>query len=329
MLLCLTLFEASAQDRSFLQFFSAPLTLNPAFTGTSRQARAALLHRVQYPQLAGDFVSTAFSYDQDFQDIKSSFGLLLQTDRAGAAGLRSTDIQLSYAYLVPLNEDWRLRLGLSLGYGNKTLNYLNFVFGDQLTPTGLSNLGTQETGLEGLSLQYWDVSSGFLLYNQYIWVGFSAAHLNQPEQAFIDNAYRLPIRYAAHGGLRIPIEMGLLRDEEVSLQPSFSYRMQGGIQQLDLGANFQYQYFTAGLWYKDIPLQAGTAGALALVAAMQYEGLRFAYSYEYAMGALSGLGGAHEIGISYILRFEQLLHYRTRRRYVAFPLFSEYGDKRW
>ncbi|MEM9982373.1 MAG: PorP/SprF family type IX secretion system membrane protein [Bacteroidota bacterium] len=316
----------SAQDKNFSQWDVAPLSVNPAFTGTNPQGRGILLHRVQFPQSAGDFVTTYFSYDHNFSASRSNVGIWLMNDIAGAANFRSTNVNVSYAHLVPLSRQWRLRLGLEVGYGTKNLNYVDLLFGDQLTNTGATG-GPSQEALANENLNYIDISTGFLIYNEVYWFGFSAVHLNQPNQAFLDQEYRLPIRYGVQGGVRLPLEG--IRDNERTIGAAFSYRAQGSLHNLDVGMLGNYKNVSLGLWYRNLPIQESAQGALALQTGLQFNGLRFSYAFEYAFGSLTGLGGAHELGITYLFRYPKRVSRKRPLRYVAFPLFSEYGDERY
>src|SRR5205809_7766102 len=63
-ILLVTFGSVKAQDPHFSQFFSSPLTLNPAFTGKfSGSWRLAANHRDQWPSIPKAYVTTSASLD--------------------------------------------------------------------------------------------------------------------------------------------------------------------------------------------------------------------------------------------------------------------------
>ena len=53
-----------AQDPIFTQFYSNPIYLNPAFAGSRVCPRFALNYRNEWPNISGNFITTAAAYDQ-------------------------------------------------------------------------------------------------------------------------------------------------------------------------------------------------------------------------------------------------------------------------
>ncbi len=52
------------QDPIFTQFYSNPIYLNPAFAGSRVCPRFALNYRNEWPNISGNFITTAAAYDQ-------------------------------------------------------------------------------------------------------------------------------------------------------------------------------------------------------------------------------------------------------------------------
>src|SRR3984885_7423674 len=97
-LMLLIALRVTAQDPQFSQFYAAPLYLNPAFAGSTGQARAGLNYRNQWPAIDANF--TTFSAYADFyiEDKNSGVGIIVNRDREGLYGLTSTSIGLQYSY---------------------------------------------------------------------------------------------------------------------------------------------------------------------------------------------------------------------------------------
>src|SRR6478735_7090956 len=94
---------AQAQDPEFSQYYAAPLYLNPAFTGTTMDHRFIANYRNQWPSVARGYTTTAFSYDYNSSSINSGFGFLATQDQAGAAGMKSTQVNFLYSYKLRLS----------------------------------------------------------------------------------------------------------------------------------------------------------------------------------------------------------------------------------
>ena len=70
-----------AQDPIFTQFYSNPVYLNPAFSGTHHCPRIVSNYRNQWPNFSGDFITTSITYDQFVDALKGGFGIILMSDQ--------------------------------------------------------------------------------------------------------------------------------------------------------------------------------------------------------------------------------------------------------
>ena len=295
--------KVSGQDPQFSQYYQSPLYLNPGFTGITPQQRATFNHRIQWPNLPQAFSTFAASYDIWVDELKSGFGILATTDKMGSAGWRTTTASLLYSYKVRINDKIVFSPGLSFGYGINGLDRTKLRLGDGLEFNGVSldpdlnKLGNQ---------QYFDFSSGFLLYTKSLWIGGAFSHMNQPNLSILNNVTRLPMKVTVHGGARISLLGGLRTSSRVSyLTPSFIYQSQGGITQLNMGVNYHIDPVYVGIWYRGKPFEKNPLGsinqdALILQLGMYLDKMTIGYSYDFNIGPLStSSGGAHELSIMY------------------------------
>ncbi len=303
--------KIKAQDNVFSQPNGAPMYLNPALTGSTEQGRAMLLSRFQYPKVGGTFINNAFSFDYNANDANSGFGLLVMNSQAGQAGIRASSITLNYAYHVALSEEWQMKLGISAGYNNQSIGFFNYIFGDQLNSSG--TISPTAEALNKTKMTYLDLSSGIFLHNKNIWVGFAAHHLNEPNRSLFDKNYQLPRRFSLQLGTRMEI------NEYNTITPQANVRDQKGLYQADLGVLWSSGVLEAGLWYKNMPISKTANSSLAAVVSFGVQKMRFTYSYDYVFGKLQGLGGAHEVGLSF--SFGEWRGYR--KKYVHCPIFME------
>jgi len=318
--LCIMLFapeRVTAQDPQFSQFYAAPLYLNPAFAGATQQTRVGLNYRNQWPAIDANFVTFSAYIDHFIESKNSGVGLLLMRDTEGQAGLQSTSAALQYAYQLYLTEWLTFRPGFQVAWFNRNVNFSDLTFGDQFNPiTGdIENPSVESFGTT--SKNFLDLSAGGIFYTKNIWLGFTANHLNKPNQAFEDDANprELPIKYSFHGGIKIEFTPGTMgsglyaKPQERSLTPTFQYKSQGEFDQLDMGLYLTLEPIIFGVWYRGLPTKGieGFSNNESIVMLVGFtkkggkgDALNVGYSYDYTISQLgASSGGAHELSLSY------------------------------
>lgn len=174
-------FNASAQDAAFAQYYSSPVQLNPAMVGTTGAGRFASVFRDQW---GGLYKTYQVSYDQFMSKIKGGLGLNVVFDKADAIATKR--FELDYAYRLKLSDKGYMHLSASAAYQGKSIDW-DKLGGKPVGETVKSSLG------------YPDFSAGLVGYWQKFNFGFSAGHLSQPNESFIDNSTsKLNILYNAH-----------------------------------------------------------------------------------------------------------------------------------
>lgn len=324
-------FNLCAQDPEFSQYYAAPLYLNPAFTGTANDHRFIANHRNQWPSITNGFVTYALSYDYNLSDMNSGLGVLLVTDRAGTANLRSTLINFQYSYKLKLSDKWMFSSGLNFGLGQRSIDFNKLIFGDQLTFDSDGNAISDDPVLSSIgNATYFDFGAGALAYNRKFWLGFSAWHLNRPNRSLVDEVATIPMKFSFHGGVRIPLYQGPFKKEKIAaLAPSFVYKQQGHFDQLDLGAYFLYDPVVIGLWYRGIPIQQNALDnishdAVVVILGFQLEKFEVMYSYDITVSELGPpSGGAHEIALKYKLNLAPAYKTKKKEKFIPCPTFMK------
>jgi type IX secretion system PorP/SprF family membrane protein len=293
--------QAMAQDPHYSQYYSAPLYINPAFAGTSQGHRVVVNYRNQWPQIPNAFQTYSVSYDFNLRDLKSGFGVIATSDKAGSAGLRSSTAGFIYSYKIQLHEKWILTPGIQFTYGIRDIDFSKLVFGDQLTFNG----PTQDAASNKLdNVTYFDFSTGLLLYNKKFWLGMSIGHLNEPNTSLLGESNMLPRKSSIHTGIKIPLYHGPFKNVNVSsISPGLIYQRQGNYDQLDIGLNYHTEPIIFGVWYRGIPLQQEqpdhmNQDAFAVILGLKLEKMEIGYSYDLTVSNLGGnSGGAHEVSL--------------------------------
>lgn len=322
--------NAKAQDPQFSQFYSAPLYLNPAYTGTGPKAhhRFVANYRNQWPAIPNAFETYAFSYDYYHRKLNSGFGLMITTDKAGSANLKATNIGLLYSYKIHLSNKWVVTPGIHFSYTKRSIDYTKLIFGDQLE-LGRNELYPTQEFDASMGNGYIDFGSGLLIYNKNVWFGASAYHLNEPNHSLVDQEDKLHTKYSIHAGYKIPLYYGPKGMKKMSsLAPSFIYKKQGAFDQLDLGMHFQYDPIMAGFWYRGIPVAENGEGrtnqdAITFLFGLKFDEFQIGYSYDITISNLGpSSGGAHEVSLIY--QFERRGRAKTsirREKFIPCPSF--------
>lgn len=301
------------QDVQFSQFYSAPLYLNPAFTGATQLTRVGSNYRSQWPALQANFVTLSAYVDFFIDDKNSGVGFLIQTDKEGLAGLRSTSFTGTYSYQLPISEAFTFRVGANAGYYLRDINFSALTFGDQFVDGVISN-PTGEVFNTGATKNFFNLGSGVLLYSNDIWLGVAVDHLNTPNQSLIGQEDKLAMKISVHGGYKFKFRSGVngqgmyTRPQERSLTPTFQYKQQGNFSQIDLGMYLTYEPLILGLWYRGVPYKVvndfpnheSVVVLLGFVQKTKDSSFKVGYSYDVTISKLgASSGGAHEFSISY------------------------------
>lgn len=205
-----------AQDPHFSQYFSSPLTLNPANTGNfDGPGRLAFNFRNQWQGVGNPFITGTASFDTDVLkkkikgDNKLSLGFTGLYDRTTAGKLTSNYLGTSIGYhLYTRNSDdktSKLSIGFQTSFANRRLDFSKLSFAEQFTSYGfdLSLPNYQNFGTANIS--YVDFNTG-LMYTETrdygsVYIGGSLYHITRPRESFLnDQSNRLPMRYTLHAG---------------------------------------------------------------------------------------------------------------------------------
>jgi type IX secretion system PorP/SprF family membrane protein len=324
LLLTLMGLDGWSQDPQFSQFYANPLYLNPALAGGALAPRVTMSYRNQWPSLSANFVTTTFGGDIFLPNYNSGLGLLVTMDSQGIGNLKSTDVALQYAYQIHLNEVTSLRLGIQGGFANRSLDYYNLTFGDQLTNNGSTGVNTGDPlAFAGPNVSYADFGTGMMLYSDWYWAGLSLHHINRPNQAFSVEEARLPMKASFQAGLKIPFGgityLGNEIDKEKSISPAIMYKKQGKYDQLDAGLYVTLEPLVLGAWYRGIPFKKYDLGinnheSFILLAGFRQDKFSIGYSYDFTISTLGAAsGGAHEISLAYIFPASDPKQRRTRK----------------
>jgi type IX secretion system PorP/SprF family membrane protein len=235
-----------SQDPNFSQFYSSPLSLNPALTGKfDGSFRVAGNYRDQWPAISKAFVTSTVSFDIGILPNKISetdtwgIGVMAMTDKTADGILNSNYFSFSTAYHKGLDEDGYHQLGVGFQgtYATKRLDGTKINFEDELDQFGgWTNPSGDPVNGRVINVNYFDLNGGILFNgsstgtNNY-YVGASFYHINRPKESFSGGFYTLNPRLTIHGGGSFPVA------DNASVQLSGLHSRQAGATNTLLGGN--------------------------------------------------------------------------------------------
>jgi len=301
-----------SQDVSFSQINSSILYLNPAFAGSRKCPELSMTYRNHWPSLGSQYVTSVVTYEQYIRDLKSGFGILLMNDRSANGIYSLNSFNIYYSNQQKLTNNLNIKFGLEFSYKQNFIDSKKLFFEDSFNGVAFTNY-TNESFLNNFKVNYFDVGTGILLFNDKWFAGFSVSHINQPNQTLIYGESYLPVKVGVHGGGHIHLDQSTDRRKNVIYIPSFSYLSQGESSQLTVNNNVKSGKFLVGAGFRFVEGYS-YRDAVIFNFGVDTGDLVFHYGYDLTTSQLGpGSGGAHEI--TTIIRVSE----RQRRNNFTVP----------
>lgn len=315
--------HAIAQDPQFSQFFSSPLTLNPALTGNFNGTMRAVTNiRSQNTDYANAYNTKTASVDFHMlhnkikQEDQLSAGIILLSDQRGNKVFTENNFGLSLAYRKALDDEQirSITFGFQTIFSSKRFNPSYGRLEDQLTPGGFNGLTNDIVLSRNLSRSSIDINTGMLYQytpttENHYYIGISVFNLLGSRKSFGDNS-PTAIRKSVHGGTYMPLGVN------GTLHGSFHFQQQNANNQLLIGGAYShfikdvlrsYVEMYWGAWYR-------TNKTVIPYMGIEYNYWRIGYTYDVALNnQLPSVQSrySHEISLYYPLnRDKSLLKYK-------------------
>ncbi len=304
--------DVSAQDPHFSQFFSSPLTLNPAFTGKfNGDYRIVGNHRNQWPSINNAFITNTTSIDFHILSSKIKYndmlgvGFAFLSDNSANSAVKFNYASFSTAFHKGLDEDGNNQLGIGIQatYSNMLINTINLRFEDQLTNLGFTGNTSELFNSPTLQSNYVDLNAGILFNgssnekNNY-YAGLSMYHINQPSQKFNNAEFKVNSRLTAHAGGYY------FFNENIGVHISGLYSIQGKATETIIGGTTQFVVTPT----THTPISVYAGGWLRLNDAfipyfgLEFSNMRLGITYDINTSSLSTASlrkGGLEISLAY------------------------------
>jgi type IX secretion system PorP/SprF family membrane protein len=335
-LMGLVALQANAQDVHFTQYFTSPLTLNPANTGLVRcDYRVAGNFRSQWAVVnQKPYTTGTGSYDMGVLKGKLGgdalgVGIMYMYDRSGTGALTNNTIGFSTAYHKTFGEPDNMPNTLSIGAQGylvqKSIRWEDLRFEDQWTPSG--DIKATNEKPNGKDLSYTDINTG-IMWTGYAnekstyYVGASVYHLTRPTESFllINNSPKINTRYSIHAGGNVQM------NDNMMLLGSAMYQQQGPASELLLGAaagfilNPMHDEYTTntvlnlGTWYR-------LRDAICPYVSFEWGRSKLGFSYDVNVSSFSAATrGQGAIEVSYMYN-GCIVRSETKKYNFACPRF--------
>lgn len=299
-------FQVKAQDPIFTQYYLVPETLNPAFTGISNAWSAGVMHRRQWPN-GNTKIDTQFAYANNLVTDEIGLGLTVLNHNEVFTKYNYFKVSGTFSYIVELNYEWRLRLGVEAGFGRKDFNFNNLILEDQINiNTGAISPGSIDPGVMDNfnKINFFDATAGFLFDSEDAWLGVAIRHLNRPDISFRENG-NVPLNMflSVHGGYYVEFDNSpsSLIPEGSNLLLTANYMRQSEYNRLDVGGVFETEVFGLGVLFATNPERKSSDGhfltSVNPVMSVKFSEFIFGYSYDINTTKFRRNQGIHEFSL--------------------------------
>ncbi len=273
----------SQQDPHYTQYMYNQSVVNPAYvTNDLGVINFGVIHRRQWASAIGAPKTYTGFIHAPITD-KFEVGVSIITDNIGGDVLKENNIYADFAYILPINENHKLSLGLKAGFTNFNTNFTGFRLPDgDVTNDEAFNQGSNKT------LPNFGV--GAFYFTKKYYVGISAPNLIKTEHLeSVDNLTSIggeELHLFANGGYVFTLS------DVLKLKPAFMLKaVKGSPIVLDTSVNVLFNNkFEGGLSYRlDDSLSA-------MFNVRAFNTLRIGYAFDYTTTNLGNFNsGTHEI----------------------------------
>jgi len=261
--------QLKAQDPIFSQFYNNPIYYNPGYIGLNPGLRARFNYRDQWTGLPVDFKTSNFSLDVAERNIPGSggLGLLVSSDKAGTGMIKSSNVGIGTSARIPLYENMVAQMGFMVSYVQKTVNWDELVFTDQLNarygniyqsafeaPTS-NRVSYPDFSVGGV---YRFVESGSRFSSIQGTFGAAVHHVFTPNESFLGLSSPLPRKLVITGDLVLETEQGrsssyhsYRKNTGFKFNPGFQYEKQANFSTYTLGMNILKSSIYFGAWFRN------------------------------------------------------------------------------
>jgi len=317
---------SAQQDFHNSQFFTAPITYNPATAGAfEADIRGTLNYRSQYGSVAEPYKTFGFSadapikisddaYDQNFLGV----GLTVVNDNAGTINFNQLHVAGSAAYAIDLGGTERnphyISLGLQVAFIQRSMNFTNSTWETQWTGTNFNQSASSREAYTGeITEGNVSLGGGISWFNAFndnsrILIGGAVLNANTPSMELLGRENDLLRKYTGHVSMAVAPAT-----QSVVYYPNLFVMFQGPNRIIDIGSEIEFSIWdrtehtdfrnnlstNLGAYYR-------FEDAIYFIGRVNYYDISLGVSYDFTASQLSennnGQGGV-ELVIGYRTTF--------------------------
>ena len=300
-----------AQDIHYSQFFTSPISLNPAKTGLfNGDWRIGANYKNQWNSIPVAYNTGSIFIDKSIGEKRNGLikrmgiGGFIAQDVAGDGNLSTTKIQLSAAYhqVLDYNEMYFLSGGISIGYVQKHIDFTKLYWGNQWDGTQFNISTNPKEPIRSSSLGYPEINAGvefsaIVNTEKFLHAGIALYHINKPQETFFSNDNTIGMKPVFNCGASLTYDY----DYELFTEFYFSYQKKATETVLsviggkNIGSKFIPIYVYAGLMYR-------YKDALVPVVGYSQNNVRVYLNYDVNLSTLSPYSvarGGIEVSVQY------------------------------
>jgi type IX secretion system PorP/SprF family membrane protein len=271
-------------DPLYAQYLNNPLSLNPAYTGFTKDLNASITYRKQWAGFDGSPETVNASVHSSVFDNKMGVGLMIIQDKIGVN--KNTEVQATYAYKLDLDEK-QLSFGLQAGLLSYANDYSQLNPQDPNAPEFASNQVYTKPSF----------GAGLMLSSDRFLIGLSVPRMLKNTADFGTGETQLYQQHYYFTGAYV-----FMLSERLRLKPSMLVKgVSGAPISIDYNVSLNIdERYTAGLYTRNLK-------SYGLLAQLKFDKYRLGYAFEVpANGSVETRFTAHEISIGInltVLRF--------------------------
>ncbi|WP_317896733.1 PorP/SprF family type IX secretion system membrane protein [Aurantibacillus circumpalustris] len=273
------------QDPQYSLYQFNQMIINPAYAGARDALAIIALRRDQWVGFPGAPKTMVLSIHAPIANKNIGIGLSVVRDDIGPRS--TTGFYGNFAYILKLNQKFKLSFGLNGGYNSYNFNFDEIDFKKDEVPAELSKNLTKGT---------LDINAGLFLRSKSFFVGFSASHINSPKVYSYETASinQGKFTYKEFTHLFFSLGNSFVFSENLVFAPTILLKQVKSDFGMDINCNFfLYKRLWLGAFYRS------EYGPGALVQFYATDKLRFGLSYDTGLGNASKLGSSFEVMIGF------------------------------
>jgi len=277
-----------SQDPIFYNTNQSLVYLNPSFAGTNGLIRNQFLYRNQWPTLSANYITYYNGTDAYIQKTKSGLSFIYLHDDIRNGLLKRDEFHLAYAQHISLFDGrGKLIPSVQFGYFVRTLDRTKLNFGDMIDSSFVS---PWDYIIPSGRKSNFDFSAGLLFNYEHLYFGFSAFHINQPDEGLL-GVSKLPVRFSGYFSYNLHI------GDRTIFQAQVNYQNQNNFNEVVIGGNFLlFNSWLLGASYKSLD-------AIVVRTGYRQKYFTLQIGYDVTVSKLSGnTAGSWELSASFNLR---------------------------